>query len=130
MMSKSVLILFFLLCWGLPRLHAQADSVYTVVEQMPEPPKGYHEFYKYLKNNIYYTQAAIDKKIEGYVFVQFIVGKEGKLEDIKIVKGLGYGLDEEVLRVFAESSPWQAGTEKKQPVRVKMTFTVTFRLPR
>ncbi|MCU0440502.1 MAG: energy transducer TonB [Raineya sp.] len=106
------------------------DSVYTVVEQMPQPVGGYAKFYKYLDENIYYTQQAIDKKIEGYVFVQFVVDKTGRLENIKIVKGLGFGLDEEVIRVFEESPKWTIGKEKNIPVRVRMTFSVIFRLPR
>ncbi|KOY84774.1 hypothetical protein AD998_00150 [bacterium 336/3] len=106
------------------------DSVYTVAEQMPEPVGGYPKFYKYLDENIYYTQTAIDKKIEGYVFVQFIVNKAGKLENIKIVKGLGYGLDEEVIRVFEESPVWFVGKEKNTPIKVRMTFSVVFRLPK
>jgi|JI8StandDraft_2_1071088.scaffolds.fasta_scaffold01708_8 protein TonB len=107
-----------------------SDTVYTVVEQMPIPVGGYSRFYKYLDENIYYTQTALDKKIEGYVFVQFIVNKAGKLENIKIVKGLGFGLDEEVVRVFEESPEWIAGREKNIPVKVKMTFSVIFRLPK
>jgi len=106
------------------------DSIYTIVEQMPEPQEGYVKFYKYLHENTYYTQSAIDKKIEGYVFIQFVVNPEGKLTNLKIVKGLGYGLDEEVIRVFEESPPWRVGKEKNIAVHVRMTFSVIFRLPR
>ncbi len=106
------------------------DSIYTFAEIMPQPESGYAKFYKYLQENLYYTQEALDKKIEGYVFVSFIVDKRGQIHNIKIIKGLGYGLDEEVIRVFSESPPWRAGYHNKEPVNVKMTFQVVFRLPR
>ncbi|GAB4124216.1 MAG: hypothetical protein OHK0045_11150 [Raineya sp.] len=108
---------------------AQKDSIYTIVEFMPQPEEGYKKFYQYLQENLYYTQEALEKKIQGYVFVQFIVNSEGKLENIKVIKGLGYGLDEEAIRVFAESPPWRAGWHKGKKVPVRMTFHIAFRLP-
>lgn len=127
-MLKSVLIGFFFLYTSVS--YAQKDSIYTIATQMPEPQEGYTAFYRYLQENVYYTQDALERKVEGAVFVQFVVGKKGILENIKIIRGLGFGLDEEVLRVFSEGFVWKAGKENGVVVCVKMTFQVVFRLPR
>lgn len=122
-----VMMLFF---WHLQAQNeADKDSIYTVVDKMPQPAEGYNHFYKYLQENVFYTQEALEKKIQGYVFVQFVVNTEGNLENIKVIKGLGYGLDEEVIRVFSESPAWQAGWYEGRKVKVRMTFQVLFRLP-
>jgi TonB family protein len=130
-MKKFWLIwLLLLYVWQLHAQHETAkDSIYTIADQMPEPQDGYKNFYKYLQENLFYTQEALEKKIQGYVFVQFVVNTEGKLEDIKVIKGLGYGLDEEALRVFSESPPWHCGWHQGKKVKVRMTFNVVFRLP-
>ena len=122
--------LFLLSFWQVrAQNEAQKDSIYTIVDAMPEPAEGYKKFYQYLQENLYYTQEGIEKKVQGYVFVQFIVNTQGKLENIKIVKGLGYGLDEEAIRAFSESPPWRAGWHQGKKVSVRMTFSITFRLP-
>jgi TonB family protein len=108
---------------------AAKDSIYTIVDNMPQPEEGYKHFYKYLQENLFYTQEALEKKIQGYVFVQFVVNTQGKLENIKVIRGLGFGLDEEVLRVFSESPSWRAGWHQGKKVKVRMTFNVAFRLP-
>ncbi len=134
-MFQWLAIVFFSLCCCVLQAQTQdnsvlQDTIYTVAEVMPQPEGGYAKFYKYLQENLYYTQEALDKKIEGYVFVSFVVDKKGNLHNIKVIKGLGYGLDEEVIRVFSESPPWVAGYNGNSPVNVKMTFQVVFKLPR
>lgn len=106
------------------------DTVHTIADQMPIPEGGYAKFYKYLQENLYYTQEALERKIEGHVFVSFVVDRQGLLHNIRIIKGLGYGLDEEVIRVFSESPPWTAGKNQQKNVCVKVTFQVVFKLPR
>ncbi|MDX2196627.1 MAG: energy transducer TonB [Cytophagales bacterium] len=123
--------LFFVFCsYSTKAQEVHLDTIFTVVDKMPEPTEGYANFYKYLSENIYYTQKALERKIQGYVFVQFVVDEKGILTNPKILKGLGFGLDEEVLRVFANSPPWQAGEQDSKNVKVKMTFSIIFKLPK
>lgn len=130
-MSKYWLIWLFLMSfWQLQAQNElEKDSIYSIADNMPLPVGGYKSFYQYLQENIFYTQEALEKKVQGYVFVQFVVNTEGKLENIRIIKGLGFGLDEEVIRVFSESPPWQAAWHQGRKVKVRMTFNVAFRLP-
>jgi len=122
--------MFLLSFWQLKAQNeAQKDSIYTIVDAMPEPKEGYKNFYKNLQEDLCYTQEALEKRIQGYVFVQFVVSTKGNLENIKVIKGLGYGLDEEAIRVFTESPTWRAGWHQGKKVNVRMTFNIAFRLP-
>ncbi|GIV40070.1 MAG: hypothetical protein KatS3mg033_1870 [Thermonema sp.] len=119
-------------------LHAQkqrsasmdAHIVLKAAEVMPEPIGGYESFDRYLQENIRYPLQALENKVEGYVFVRFVVREDGYLVEPVITKGLGYGCDEEVLRVIKNAPPWKPGREGTQLVPVEMTIAVLFRLPR
>jgi len=67
-------------------------------------------------------------QIEGKVFVHFVVDKNGRLSDIKIVKGIGTGCDKEVLRIINISPNWNPGKQRGLPVKVRMMMPITFRL--
>jgi TonB family protein len=108
---------------------SQNDSVYVAPEQMPEPIGGFVKFYVYIKNNIFYPQKALDKKIQGYVFVQFIITEKGVLEDFEILRGIGYGCEEELLRVLSEADAWRAGKQNGKNVKTRFTLPVIFKLP-
>ncbi len=103
------------------------ERILLAAEQMPEPKKGYKLFYKYVSEQIKTPQKAIDKKINGYVFVSFVVSETGKIYNVKIIRGIGEGCDEEVLRVFETLPEWKPGRNKGKRVKVRMTFTVIFR---
>ena len=106
-----------------------ADGVYTVVANQPEPADGMREFYQFIGENIKYPAQARRMGIEGKVFVQFVVNKYGVLTDIKTLKGIGAGCDEEARRVVAEAPEWQPGTTADgKPVSVRMVLPVTFEL--
>jgi antitoxin component YwqK of YwqJK toxin-antitoxin module len=72
---------------------------YTEMEQKPEPFDGITHFYKYIGSNFNYTKASKLHKIKGRIVLSFIVEKDGTLAEIRVVKGLGFGLDEEAVRV-------------------------------
>ncbi len=103
------------------------ERIFLAAEQMPEPKKGYKLFYKYVSEQIKTPQKAIDKKISGYVFVSFVVSETGKIYNVKIIRGIGEGCDEEVLRVFETLPEWKPARNKGKRVKVRMTFTVIFR---
>ncbi len=101
---------------------------YTIVEINPEPQGGYKAFYKYLRKNLRYPAKARRMSIGGKVFVQFTIEKSGKMDNFKIVKSLGFGLDEEVIRVLRAAPAWNPGQQGGRKVRVRMTLPVSFHI--
>lgn len=98
------------------------------IPENPEFPGGDKALSKYLTAHLQYPKAAIDAKIEGKVFTAFVVTKEGRLEDVKVMKGLGYGLDEEALRVIHGMPRWKPGRMREEPTSVKYNLPITFNL--
>jgi len=105
-----------------------SEEVFTIVEQKPEPDGGFKTFYEYVGKNLNYPAQATRMGIEGKVFVQFIVEKDGALTDIEVIKGIGAGCDEEAVRVLKNSPNWNPGKQRGVPVRVKMIFPIVFKL--
>ncbi|MBQ9474285.1 MAG: TonB family protein [Bacteroidales bacterium] len=104
------------------------DEVFVVVETMPEFPGGMDSLMAFLHENIVYPQEARVKKISGKVFVSFTVEKDGSLSDIKILRDLGYGCGNEVLRVLRLMPRWKPGMQQGKPVRCQFTLPVMFKL--
>jgi protein TonB len=86
------------------------------------------DFYKYVSKNIEYPKQARRMGIEGKVFVQFVVDKDGSLSDVKVIKGIGAGCDEEAIRVLKESPKWTPGKQRGRPVRVRMSLPIFFKI--
>lgn len=99
-----------------------------LAEVQPKPKGGMAAFYKYLGKKIKYPRAAKRMQIQGKVFVQFIVDKDGRLTDIKVLKGIGGGCDEEAVRVLKEAPKWESGRQRGRPVRVRMSIPIVFKL--
>ena len=106
----------------------EEKEIFTVVEQQPEPVTGMTEFYHYIQTNLKYPETAKRSGIEGKVFVQFVVTDEGKLLDVKAVKGIGGGCDEEAVRVIEGSPKWKPGAQRGKTVNVRMILPITFKL--
>lgn len=105
------------------------DDVYEVVENMPEFPNGgMTALMKYLSDNIRYPEAAHKAGIQGRVTVQFVVGKDGSIGNVSILRGVNADLDAEAIRVISSMPKWKPGTQKGEPVKVKYTVPVMFRL--
>ncbi len=102
-------------------------DTFFVVEKMPLPKGGYEGFYKFLGNEIEYPQPAIRSNTQGKVFVEFVVNKSGEPSDMRVRKGIGFGCDEEALRVIALTK-WDAGKQRGVPVNVRMTVAIQFKL--
>ena len=96
-------------------------------EVMPEPEGGMEGFYKVLKKNLKYPTTARRLHIEGKVFLEFIVNPSGKVDQVRIVKGIGGGCDEEAIRVL-KLIDWKPGKQRGVPVRVKMVLPFHFKL--
>jgi len=106
------------------------NTVYSFVsmENPPMYPGGIEKFYKFLGDNIKYPPMAAENNIQGNVFVSFTVEKDGSLTDIKIDRKLGYGTDEEAVRVLKLSRRWNPGMQNGKPVRVKYNIPIKFSL--
>ena len=104
-------------------------DVYEVVENMPEfPDGGMPGLMKYLSANIRYPEAAHKAGTQGRVTVQFVVGKDGSIGNVGILRGVDPNLDAEAIRVISGMPKWKPGTQKGEPVNVKYTVPVMFRL--
>ena len=104
------------------------QKVFDVVEQMPEYPGGQAVLFEYLSKNIKYPADAEKKKVEGKVFVTFVVDTDGKITDVSLLRKVFPSLDAEAIRVISAMPNWIPGKQKGQVVRVKYTVPIMFRL--
>ncbi|MEN8249228.1 MAG: M56 family metallopeptidase [Bacteroidota bacterium] len=105
------------------------DEVFQVVEEPASFEGGIEEFYKYVGENLKYPQEALDKGLSGRIFVEFVVQKDGSLEEVKILRGIGAGCDEEALLVVKNSPPWTPGKQSGKIVKQRMVLPITFKHP-
>ncbi|MCE7041983.1 M56 family metallopeptidase [Dyadobacter sp. CY312] len=103
-------------------------KVFTVVEKQPEFPGGNKAMYKFLGNNIKYPTAAARANVSGRVFLSFVVTTNGNIQDVKILKGIGFGCDEEAVRVVSQFPKWKPGTQDGQAVNVKYNLPINFQI--
>lgn len=101
---------------------------FASVEVLPEPPGGMAGWSKYLGKNLKYPPIARENNISGRVFVSFVVEKNGNLTDIKVMRGVGGGCDEEAVRVLKNAPAWKPGIQNGRPVRVAYTMPIVFQL--
>lgn len=104
------------------------EMPFTTVEMMPEFVGGARELYKWLGNNLRYPGAAVNAGVEGKVFVKFIVEKDGTISELEVLKGIGFGCDEEALRTMQKMPKWNAGKQNVRAVRVYFTLPISFKL--
>jgi len=106
----------------------EAQAIFTIVEEMPSFPGGDIERNKFLAKNIVYPQQASENGIQGTVYVSFIVDTDGKIEDVKILRGIGGGCEEEALRVVKLMPRWKPGKQDGKTVRILYTMPIYFKL--
>ncbi len=106
----------------------RVDEIFVIVEEQPNPKGGMQEFYKYVSDNLKFPARAARMGIEGRVFIEFIVEKDGSLTDIKVAKGIGGGCDEEAVRVISAAPKWNPGKQRGKPVRVRMIMPIIFKI--
>ncbi len=106
------------------------EQVFFVVEEMPRFRGGeFSTFRQYIAENLVYPDKAKKKKISGTVYVQLVVTREGKVDNVQVIRGADPLLDKEALRVVMSSPAWEPGKQKRQNVNVAFKFPVTFKLP-
>jgi protein TonB len=104
----------------------EPEQEFTFVEQDPQPPGG--DLQSYFAKNIKYPQRAISQDVEGKVFVTFVVTSSGEVDDVKLLKGIGSGCDEEAIRVVKAMPKWTPGKNGGREVKVRMNIPIVFRL--
>ena len=104
------------------------DTVYQVVEQMPQFPGGEKALMEYIGKNIVYPVEAKEKEIQGRVFINFVIEKDGSVSNVKVLRGIGGGCDEEAVRAVSSLPKWKPGIQKGKPVRVSYQIPILFKL--
>ncbi|MBN2727714.1 MAG: energy transducer TonB [Bacteroidales bacterium] len=128
-MKHLFLLTVILFTFAAQSVQAQAEEPFFVsVDQMPEFSSGQKGLGDYIRGNLSYPREALDAKVEGIVIASFIVEKDGSISNIGIVKGLGHGCDEEVVRLIKMMPNWTPGQKDGKAVRVKLTIPVQFNL--
>jgi len=126
-MKKYLFLLFLPLALS---LNAQEDkeALHSAPEVQPEYPGGMNSLMEFLGEEIKYPKSAKDQKIEGTVFVTFVIDKSGEVRDAKVMKGLGEGCDEESLRVVNAMPDWKPGSINGEDVNVQLNLPIRFQL--
>ena len=104
------------------------EVIFDVVEENPEFIGGIQKLYKYLGDNIYYPEMAKENGIQGKVFVQFVVWKDGSIRDVKVIKGVHKTLNAEALRVINNMPNWKPGKQRGKNVNARFTLPIKFRI--
>ena len=108
-------------------IKAAGEDAYQVVEEMPEFPGGMKALMDYLSTNVKYPEAAKQAGISGRVTTVFVVGEDGVIRDVKVVRSVSPELDAEAIRVMSSMPKWKPGKQDGKPVPVRYTVPVNFR---
>jgi protein TonB len=103
-------------------------EIFTVVESMPGFPGGDAARMKFLQENIKYPQMARESGIQGTVYVTFVVEPSGSVSDVRVLRGIGGGCDEEAIRVIQSMPKWTPGKQRGKSVRVQFNMPIKFTL--
>jgi len=107
---------------------ADDAAVFFIVEEMPEFPGGQLALRGFIAKAVKYPVIAQENGIQGKVFVNFVVGKDGSISGAKISRGVDPSLDKEALRVVNSLPKWKPGKQGGKPVRVSYTVPINFQL--
>lgn len=102
------------------------DTIYANPEVLPQFTGGQKALVAYLQKNMRYPEKAQLRRASGVVYINFIVSETGKIINAQVVRGPGYGLNEEALRLVWLMPAWTPGLVKNEPVRVSLTMPIAF----
>lgn len=138
---KSILLVVFLISLGSCNMTDDESKTNTqkpetpVQEKSPkanhvspEFPGGKNKMFEFVQSNLVYPEEAINNNIEGTVVIQFAIGKDGKLSNEKVIKGIGYGCDEAALNVIKSMPDWKAGELNGEKSKLELSIPVKFKL--
>jgi protein TonB len=103
-------------------------EIFIVVEETAAPIGGISAFYEYVLEKLKYPAQARRMEVEGKVFVEFVVEKDGSITDVRALKGIGAGCDEEAVRVVSESPKWKPAKQRGRSVRQRLVLPITFKM--
>jgi len=113
---------------GPPTTAPTSAEKFTWVEKMPEFAGGQAAMLRYLRDHLRYPRQALSAGMDGRVFLSFVVGADGRISDVQVLKGLGYGLDEEAQRVVRQMPAWTPGYQSQHAVAVRFTLPINFQI--
>ena len=103
-------------------------KTYDAVEVLPKFPGGTEALLSFIKDNLKYPQKAIDEQTEGRVIIRFVVNSNGEISDPTILKGINKNLDQAAIDVINKLPRWKPGQQDGQPVSVRFTLPIVFKL--
>ena len=106
----------------------EEEEVFVVVQDDPEFPGGLDSLKAFIERNLVYPQLAKDQKIEGKVYVTFIVEKDGSISNVKVLRDIGGGCGAEATRVVMKMPKWKPGRQRGKAVRVQYNLPIEFKL--
>ena len=106
----------------------EEPEVFLIVEDPPSFPGGEAKMFEYLGKNLKYPPMAKDAGIQGIVYVTFVVLEDGDVTDVKVLRGIGGGCDEEAIRVVKNMPKWKPGKQRGKAVRVQFNLPIRFTL--
>ena len=108
------------------KITEESDVPLTTADQMPQFPGGEREMMRFIKQNLRYPLSAQENRVQGTVILNFVVNREGKIINLKVIKGIGFGCDEESVRVMERMPLWSPGRQRGQAVMVSFTMPIRF----
>ncbi|ERJ98660.1 energy transducer TonB [Segatella salivae] len=129
--SLKVALMMLVLLFSFMTSTAQTkknNMVYDVVEVMPQFPGGQIAMMKYIMENIKYPKQIMEEGIQGRVTVSFIVEKDGRVSNVRLLRSVQPSLDKEAIRVVKSMPKWTPGKHNGKPVRVRFNLPVMFKL--
>ncbi len=102
----------------------QSDLIF--VEEEAHPKNGLDDFYKHVRQNLAYPEEARKTNVQGRVFVQFVVQADGSISDVKVIRGIGNGCDEEAIRLVKTSPAWQPAKYHGKAVATEVSLPIRF----
>ncbi len=112
----------------IPEEPIKEDEIILIPEIMPEFPGGEAARRTYLVNHVRYPEMAVRNRIQGTVHVEFVIEPDGSITNVRLLRGIGGGCDEEALRVVSSMPLWKPGQQGIRKVRTRMSMPIHFRL--
>lgn len=103
------------------------DSSVVILEVSAQPVKGMPSFYKWMGKNLKFPKTARKARVTGTVYVEFVVRPDGAIDSVRCIKGIGYGCDEEAVRVIKLAPKWIPGESKGVKAWQRFTIPVIFK---
>ena len=107
-----------------------ASSPTPAVMELATPEGGRKAFKQYLESNLQYPEQALTNEVEGKVTIQFSIGMTGQLTDFSVIRGIGYGCDDEVIRLIKAGPKWHPTKKNEEPIKDRVRVRMRFSLPK